>query len=425
MNSITMWITWIVPVVIGIALVLNRKRMTQLLAAAIIFVVGVAPVLGLVSFDFQQYSTVADHYLYLSMLGAALAMVWLFGRIDARLVVRLGGLLVVTLAARSFIQTWVWRDTASLFNHNLAVNPQSWVSHVQLTSHALEHHDPAGAEFHAREALRFIPNNGQAHLNLGLALAANGKMDEAIAEFERASQLMPNDPEPRKRLDDALQYQAAATGPSSGPSSRAAQQKAARYLALGDSYTIGESVEPSQRWPLQLAAMLRQQKLDIAAPRIIARTGWTTDELSRAIDAEKPQGPYQLVTLLIGVNNQYRGRSVEEFREQFRALLKRSIAFAGDDPKRVIVLSIPDWGVTPFAEGKDRARIGREIDQFNTICREECAATKVTFIDITPISRGATNDPSLIAADGLHPSSKMYRLWCERALPVAETALSK
>jgi lysophospholipase L1-like esterase len=144
-----------------------------------------------------------------------------------------------------------------------------------------------------------------------------------------------------------------------------------RFLALGDSYTIGESVAVADRWPNQLAAQLRKDGVEMADPEIIARTGWTTDELSSAIDAAKPKGPYALVTLLIGVNNQYRGRDAEQYRKEFAALLHRAIAFAGGDPKRVVVVSIPDWGVTPFAANRDRAKIGAEIDHFNAINTEE------------------------------------------------------
>ena len=177
-----------------------------------------------------------------------------------------------------------------------------------------------------------------------------------------------------------------------------------RYLALGDSYTIGESVEPSERFPVHLA-----RALNLGQPQIIARTGWTTDELDAAIDAADPQGPFDVVTLLIGVNNQYRGRSADEYRTQFAALLRRAIGFAGGAAGNVIVVSIPDWGVTPFAEGRDRARIAREIDQFNAIKREEAQRAGAKWVDITPISRRA--DPSLVAADGLHPSGKQYAEW--------------
>ena len=177
-----------------------------------------------------------------------------------------------------------------------------------------------------------------------------------------------------------------------------------RYLALGDSYTIGESVDASERFPVQLARTLK-----IGEPQVIAKTGWTTDELNAAIDAANPQGPFDLVTLLIGVNNQYRGRSADEYRTQFAALLQRAIGFAGGDASKVIVVSIPDWGVTPFAEGRDRAKIAREIDQFNAINREEASRAGAKWVDITPISR--RSDPALVAADGLHPSGKQYTEW--------------
>jgi lysophospholipase L1-like esterase len=190
-----------------------------------------------------------------------------------------------------------------------------------------------------------------------------------------------------------------------------------RFLALGDSYTIGESVAVADRWPNQLAV-----KLDIANPEIIAKTGWTTDELSSAIDAAKPQGPYALVTLLIGVNNQYRGRDAEQYRKEFAALLHRAIAFAGGDPKRVVVVSIPDWGVTPFAAGRDRAKIGAEIDHFNAINAEETKRAGAHYADITPVSR---RDVTLVAPDGLHPSAKMYSEWVTVIEPQAQKALGR
>ncbi|MBK5260447.1 MAG: SGNH/GDSL hydrolase family protein, partial [Thermoanaerobaculia bacterium] len=128
-------------------------------------------------------------------------------------------------------------------------------------------------------------------------------------------------------------------------------EQAFRFLALGDSYTIGEAVPESERWPVQLANALRARGIDVNGPQIIAKTGWTTDELNAAIDAADPRGPFDLVTLLIGVNNQFRGRDAEQYRGQLAALLQRAIGFAGGDAKRVIVVSIPDWGVMPFAEG--------------------------------------------------------------------------
>jgi lysophospholipase L1-like esterase len=193
------------------------------------------------------------------------------------------------------------------------------------------------------------------------------------------------------------------------------------YLALGDSYTIGESVPAEGRFPQQLADLLRRNGVDLADPEIIARTGWTTDELSSAIDDAAPHGPYLLVTLLIGVNNQYRGRDVAQYRVEFRQLLDRSISFAGS-ADRVVVLSIPDWGVTPFAarEGRDRAQVEREIDAYNAAAQEETTARHAHWLDITPLSRTAATDASLLAADGLHPSEKMYQGWSEALLPIVQ-----
>jgi len=196
-----------------------------------------------------------------------------------------------------------------------------------------------------------------------------------------------------------------------------------RILALGDSYTIGEGVAEEQRWPVQLAARLREQGRAVREPQIIARTGWTTDELSAAIDQARPDGTFDLVTLLIGVNNQYRGRSANEYREQFRALLGRSVGFAGGRADRVLVLSIPDWSATPYAMSFDRPRVASEIDAYNQINRQEADAAGAIYVDITPISRQAGADPELLAADGLHPSGKMYAAWVDLALPEALGAL--
>jgi lysophospholipase L1-like esterase len=198
-----------------------------------------------------------------------------------------------------------------------------------------------------------------------------------------------------------------------------------RFLALGDSYTIGESVDERERWPVQLAGMLRGQEIDIADPVIIARTGWTTDELDAAIDRENPREPFDLVSLLIGVNNQYRERGKEEYREQFKRLLQRAIRFAGGGSSHVIVLSIPDWGVMPFAEGRDRKKIAQEIDNFNAINREETERSGAHYVDVIPLSRDAASDMSLIASDGLHPSGKMYEEWAKLALPQAMQMLSE
>ncbi|WP_290887843.1 SGNH/GDSL hydrolase family protein [Arenimonas sp.] len=198
------------------------------------------------------------------------------------------------------------------------------------------------------------------------------------------------------------------------------------YLALGDSYTIGESVPEAGRWPVQLAAALRAQGIALEDPRIIATTGWTTDELSAAMDAAEPLGRHDVVSLLVGVNNQYRGWNLGEYRVEFADLLDRAIALAGDRPGRVLVLSIPDWGVTPFgqASGRDTAEIARQLDAFNAAAADECAAREVAFVDITPVSRERGAEPGMVADDGLHPSAAMYTEWTRLALPVARVLLA-
>jgi lysophospholipase L1-like esterase len=198
-----------------------------------------------------------------------------------------------------------------------------------------------------------------------------------------------------------------------------------KYLALGDSYTIGEGVAESQRYPVQLGDSLKKYNIMLDSVRIIARTGWTTDELSRAIDQATLKPPYDLVTLLIGVNNQYRGRTPENYRQEFTQLLARAISFAGNDPKNVVVISIPDWGVTPFAQGRDQTRIAQEIDAFNAINAQESINTGVLYVNVTPISREAALRPELLAPDGLHPSGLMYSLWVKDLLPIVRDILTK
>lgn len=195
-----------------------------------------------------------------------------------------------------------------------------------------------------------------------------------------------------------------------------------RYLALGDSYTIGESVDEAERWSNQLADFLKAGGMPTEVT-IIARTGWTTQELWDGIQAWEIKPPYDLVSLLIGVNNQYRGYDINEYREQFVFLLNKSIEYAGGNPKRVIVLSIPDWGVTPFAHGQGGERIARDIDAFNAVNREETEKAGAQYVNITPISREAEHDTTLIAPDGLHPSGKMYMEWAKLAYLAALEAL--
>lgn len=197
------------------------------------------------------------------------------------------------------------------------------------------------------------------------------------------------------------------------------------YLALGDSYTIGEGVEAAGRWPMQLAARLRDAGITIADPRILARTGWTTDELAAAMDAAEPLGAWDFVSLLIGVNNQYRGRLAGDYAGEFQRLLRRAIALAGGRTDRVLVLSIPDWGVTPFAlaSGRDRRAIADDLDAYNAAARELCMAEGVAFVDITGLSR-APDTAGLLAEDGLHPSAAQYARWTDAALPVARALLA-
>jgi len=189
------------------------------------------------------------------------------------------------------------------------------------------------------------------------------------------------------------------------------QIKSKSYLALGDSYTIGESVPVSDRFPVILVNDLNGKGYNFQEPKIVAKTGWTTDELKAAILKENLSENYDLVTLLIGVNNQYRGRDVENFRLEFADLLQMAIGFANDQPEKVVVVSIPDWGVSPFASGRDQEKIAEEIDLYNKVKKEETLKRNVTFVDITVISRSGLGIPDYFAKDGLHFSGKMHQLW--------------
>jgi lysophospholipase L1-like esterase len=185
------------------------------------------------------------------------------------------------------------------------------------------------------------------------------------------------------------------------------------FLALGDSYTIGESVSGTERWPDQLADSLRAQGIQISNPRIIATTGWRTDDLTRAISNARLKNEYSLVSLLIGVNNQYQGKSSVSYAVEFEDLLKMAIVLARGKKENVFVVSIPDYGFTPFGKQKQTA-ITAAIDEFNAINRRITERLGVKYFFITDITRLGLTQPDLVAADGLHPSGKMYSLWVER-----------
>lgn len=190
-----------------------------------------------------------------------------------------------------------------------------------------------------------------------------------------------------------------------------------KFLALGDSYTIGEKVKPEERWPVVLAEKLTAAGIAVNPPEIIATTGWTTDELKKGIEEARPKGNFDMVSLLIGVNNQYRGYDTAVYKKEFQELLDTAITFAANSSSRVFVVSIPDYGVTPFGQKKEPEKISREIDLYNKISKELAERSSVKYFDITGISRQAGNDPEMVAADGLHPSEKMYRQWVEHILP--------
>lgn len=219
---------------------------------------------------------------------------------------------------------------------------------------------------------------------------------------------------------------ACAKDPASIPASAIpidTSNKSKTYLALGDSYTIGQSVAAEQRFPVQATAILSSQGILINSPEIIAVTGWTTGSLLAALNNNPPAKIYDFVSLLIGVNNQYQGRSKEEYKAEFSTLLSKAINYAGGRSNRVFVLSIPDYSVTPFARNSDTATIAREIDAFNVINKQLTLQAGITYLDITPISREARTDAALIATDGLHPSGKQYQRWSAILAPVMKASL--
>lgn len=190
------------------------------------------------------------------------------------------------------------------------------------------------------------------------------------------------------------------------------------YLALGDSYTIGEQVASAENFPNQTVAFLKNA---VTVPKIIATTGWTTDELNNAINEANITGTYSIVSLLIGVNNQYRGRAVSNFKIEFENLLQRAIQFANNSAQHVFVLSIPDWGVTPFAEGRDRVKIAAEIDAYNKVCEDAAKKFGTHYIDITTAQRIDGNKDEFLASDKLHPSGKEYTKWATQLAALIKT----
>jgi lysophospholipase L1-like esterase len=219
----------------------------------------------------------------------------------------------------------------------------------------------------------------------------------------------------------------AATSPAkaSSPAQTTMMTDSLNYLALGDSYTIGEAVSQSQSFPYQLTNALDSASIPVKRPLIIATTGWTTDNLINAIANSGINGKkYDFVTLLIGVNDQFQGLSQSNYEVKFAQVSNMAINFAGGDTSRVFVLSIPDYGITPFAGGND-STIGPQIDQFNAINKAASLKAGVHYLDITDISRQAASDPTLIAPDGLHPSAKMYGLWIQRLEPLVAAAMKQ
>ncbi len=198
---------------------------------------------------------------------------------------------------------------------------------------------------------------------------------------------------------------------------------ALRLLCLGDSYTIGEGVDDSGRWPSQLTARLRESGLAPEPPTLVARTGWTIDELEAGIADAAPAGTWSAVTLLVGVNDQYRGRPLGEFRAHWRRVLLRAVRFAGGRAERVVAISIPDWGVTPFAAGRDRAAIAAAIDERNAIARSLAELHHARWVDVTGVSRELGAAPAALAADGLHPSASQYARWTDRIEPQVRAAI--
>jgi lysophospholipase L1-like esterase len=195
------------------------------------------------------------------------------------------------------------------------------------------------------------------------------------------------------------------------------------YLALGDSYTIGQGVQPNERFPYLTALALRTGGINVSEPRYIATTGWTTMNLQDAIIAQNPPSTFDIVTLLIGVNDQYQRRDTAEYRIRFTQLLNKAIMLAANRPNRVFVLSIPDYSATPFVPANDKERVSREITWFNMINKQVTLQNNIAYVDITPLTKDAANDPTLLASDGLHYSAKEHQKWADLLVPLVKKQL--
>ncbi len=196
-----------------------------------------------------------------------------------------------------------------------------------------------------------------------------------------------------------------------------------KLLALGDSYTAGTSVTTAEAWPAQLVALLKKESRGADDATVIARNGWTTDELMAGIDAAHPEGPFDIVTVMIGVNDQYRGGTAAEFRPKFESVVRRAIGLAGNDPSHVILITIPDYSITPFAKARDPRKISAMIHQFNYVILQVKRKYNTRISDVVPIFQQAVDNPSLLAEDGLHPSARMHGGWAVSLRSAAQEVL--
>lgn len=197
------------------------------------------------------------------------------------------------------------------------------------------------------------------------------------------------------------------------------------YLALGDSYTIGERVEEQDRWPVQLTKKLNQAGFSFLQPKIIAKTGWRSDELLNAMNNQLEDEKYDLVSILIGVNNQYQGKNIDTFKSELKTTVEEAIAHSNTGKSHVFMVSIPDYGVTPFGKDSGKENISKEITMYNGICKQTAEDYGIPFYNITDISLKAATNSAMVAEDGLHPSGEMYRQWVEKIAPKIEKKLSE